>query len=269
MIRKRLGEFLFLALFGCGSPSAARHGETLAIADRVNVSKGSFLLYASPWSTFIAPQNAWTRGVEYEDSIVYSPRALPDGTTFFYRWPASGCSTGVCGYIAASYGNYDGASVPVPVRPRQISDVTTFREDYAVAHAGAGMAGLLNEFYLTRSAGDMSTKISEIGFFLHLTPEVVAFRASGDRLGSCTEPNGTIWSIVRNNGATIYGYITLAAPDNSDRLARSIDIKAVLLCLVGLHAIPSSAWVNGLAMGVEPSRGAGSMTIQRWRVVFD
>lgn len=201
----------------------------------------------------------------YSDTIRVL-NSFPGGSIINWSWPAQRPTlSGVWGYDALSYGNYDGGSPQVAVTPRQVNSINVFTEafDYAISGELANF-GVLNEFYLTNTSGNSLDKKLEIGFLLHPTATTIAFQSGGTSIGTYTDAGGISWSVVQNST-----FVTFMRLDNSDVTVATIDKKAALLYLKGKGVITGSEWVNGCAIGIEPFQGVGRMQINKWVVTLN
>ena len=252
-----------LAVLVCvaAAPNVATTG-IVQLNDFENYSRGPYGAYASPWSTFF--DNGLVHGVDYLDTIKVIPRTFPDGTILNWHWPARvSKKTGVWGYIHVFFGNYNGGKTAVYLEPRQVRAIHILREDLSVAYEIKSDFNLLNEFYLTLRAGESASKVIEIGYFLHISPEGKQFFERAKAIGSYRDDAGQVW-VVRRAG----DFCMLLPPGGHWASNGSIDLKSTFAFLRARGLIKGDEWFNGLAIGVEPVRGAGRLEVQHWTVSF-
>ena len=235
------------------------------LGDREFFTKGAFIAYAAPWSTYFGAGTALKRGVDYADEIVVRPGSFPADTEISWHWPlVPPKHTGVYGYNALSFGTYDGGTPEVAVTPRQVKEIdalsTTFR--YSLAHP-IGDFNVLSEFYLTsKPAG---AKVAEIGFFLRPSRSAVTFAADGTQLGPYVDATRRPWKVARQ--PTPHGPFYMFLPA-AEVPAGSIDCKAALDFLRSKGCVTGEEWFNGIALGIEPVTGSGSMRVERFTVDY-
>lgn len=250
-------------LLSTSAPGSPRE-KTIILPDQQPYFQGSYGAYASPWSIFF--DKTLQQGVDYADSITIRPTTFPNGTIIDTRWPESPpTKTGVWGYHALSYGNYDGGKPPRAVVPRQVKDIAALRETFDFSWSGSARFNLLNEFYLTSAAGRSDAKVVEIGFLLHAPASSVDFVNAGTFIGNFREANGRMWTINRTRN-----YITIMPVDAQDCLRDRINIKVVLDFLVRKKVLTGLEWFNGIAFGTEPTSGAGTtrIAVNHWDVEY-
>ena len=253
------------AAFGSASFAASETADQIIIlTDQQPYFQGSYEAYASPWSTFF--DNRLVRGTDFLDTITVYPATFPDGTVIDSRWPLTKPEkSGVWGYHALSFGNYDGGHPPVLPRPQQVKDIHELSEEFEFSYEGSGNFNLLNEFYLTSLPGDAAAKVIEIGIFLHVPESTVRFIRSGEQIGVFTDQDGQIWKITQAKG-----YVMIVADGNADVRRGRADLRQILAFLMAKNVITGEEWFNGLAFGMEPVEGAGrtQLRIEHWRVVY-
>ncbi len=227
-------------------------------------SRGQYGAYASPWSKFL--DNSLRHDIDYSDSIVVDVNAFPASTTTIkWNWPSRiPTSSGVWGYMFMFYGNYDGGEPFVRVTPRQVKNIETLRQDFSITHNSSGSYNVLNEFYLTSEAGNPNAKVIEIGYFLHSAAENRPFFEQGLLIGTYRDATGVTW-VARMNGT----FCMLMTAGYNDVVSGSIDVGATLAFLKTKGIITGNEWFNGIALGVEPVRGSGELSITRWTVSYN
>ncbi len=264
-----------LAALLCSTPAAARWGERpIILPDKTTYTCGQYLAFAAPWSVSSPPQSSFIPGVDYADSIVALPSvrntdACLDGSTINWRWPAQTSSKGVYGYMELTYGNYDGGKPVVPVTPIQASAITTFRQELLIGPTTGAPAdyNILNEFYLTETAGVASTKRVEIGFFWNAADTTITYYNGGTPCSTYTDPTGRKWACRWLPDGSAGRYIMYYSGARAS--GGLLDFKAVIDSLVGQGLVDGNLYLNGAAVGVEPVRNGGSMQVHRWRITLN
>ena len=237
----------------------------IVLADREFYSKGSFIAYAAPWSTYSGAGAALKHGKDFVDEIAVQPDTFPANSEFTWHWPLTPPkSAGVYGYNALSFGNYDGGVPQTPIAPRPVKEIGTLVETFRYEMARpAGDFNVLTEFYLTKTAG--GEKLAEIGFFPRPARSAVEFANAGEQLGTYADASGQAWKVAvqRAPAGVYYMFIPAAAV-----LSGSIDFKAALEFLRAKGRVTGEEWFNGLAFGIEPVAGSGSLRVQSLSVTY-
>lgn len=250
---------------GDDKPKDEPPAKTITLQDRENFYQGSYLAYASPWSTFV--DTAMKRGEDFFDTITVNPETFPDGTVINSRWPTlRPMKTGVWGYHAVSFGRYDGGDPPEKVEPKQVKAIEQLVQCFKFSYKNSPNFNLLNEFYLTSAPGDTKAKVIEIGFFLHLPPN-----GGFDELSAKTkitrfkDSSYRDWVITRGEK-----FVTIFPEDGRDVTEGTIDVREFLKVLIDNGVITGNEWFNGIAFGMEPTRGGGQteLTVERWKVFY-
>ena len=266
MKRPAIALCVAAAAFGLlGSAVAAGKTERLIVLqDGQPYFQGSYSAYASPWSTFF--DKTLVHGTDYLDTITVRPSTFPNGTLIETRWPTTTpVKSGVWGYHAVSFGNYDGGKTPKAVTPRRVKDIRKLEQAFAFAYSGSTNFNLLSEFYLTSRAGNAAAKVIEIGYFLHTPPSSARYNRAATPLGAFTDSAGRGWMITQAKT-----YVMVTPTDARDIPRGRIDIRELLDLLVRKGVISGDEWFNGIAFGMEPTEGGGRtrLRIIHWRVVY-
>lgn len=249
---------LVLALLASPAHSGRRGEVATILPDRTAFTRGSFLAFASP------------QAAGGSDSISVRSSAFPNGTTINWAWPSTPCA-GVCGYMEVTYGNYDSGVPQTPVTSRQAKNITTLTEEFNLSTAGdTTQFNVLDEFYLTSTQGDANTKVIEIGWFLNASASAVSYFNSVTQLGTYTDAYGRVWKVAQDpTGGSAGNYVMQMLANGSPLLVGAIDKKAALAFLTSQGKITGNEWFNGMAIGIEPVSGTGSMQVARWTVVYN
>jgi hypothetical protein len=246
------------------SSSALAEAPTI-LGDQQFYTQGSFIAYAAPWSTYSGAASALKRGVDFLDEISVQPDTFPANVEFTWHWPLTPPKgTGVYGYNALSFGSYDGGVPQLPITPRQVKDIGTLSETFSFEMARpAGDFNVLTEFFLMKSAG--GEKVAEIGFFLRSAKSAIEFANAGQQLGTFTDATGRAWKVAVQPAP--HGPYHMFIPDG-DVLSGSIDFKAALDFLRGKGRLTGEEWFSGLAFGIEPVKGSGSLRVKSLSVAY-
>lgn len=258
-------SYFISAWFGITLSSAAEPPRVLA--DKEFFTKGSFIAYAAPWSTEFGDGKALKHGVDYADEIVVRHETFPANVDFSWHWPLTPPKeTGVFGYHALSYGSYDGGEPETPIKPRQVKAITTLTETFRFSMARPiGDFNILTEFFLTKTPGT-EDKVAEIGFFLRTAKSATEFADAGEQLGTFTDANGRKWKVAQQLAP--HGPYYMFFPEG-EVLEGTVDFKAALDFLKGKKQITGEEWFNGLAFGIEPVAGSGSLHVQDLSVRYE
>ncbi len=237
------------------------------LADKEFFTKGSFIAYAGPWSTYFGSGMALKHGVDYADEIAVHQDTFPANVDFSWHWPlATPKNAGVYGYNALSFGNYDGGSPQVPVESRQVKTISTLTETFRFSMPRSiGDFNVLTEFFLTSEKGS-EKKVAEVGFLLRPAKSGIAFADAGEQLGTFTDASKHAWKVAKQTGP--FGPYYMFMPTAGDVLSGTIDFKAGLDFLRGKGQITGEEWFNGLAFGVEPEKGSGSIHVETLSVSY-
>lgn len=118
-----------------------------------------------------------------------------------------------------------------------------------------GDENILNEFYLTTVAGNARTKVAEIGFFWNAAGTTVGYFNSGTACSSYTDPTGRKWNCRYLLDGSAGKYIMFYS--GGQVFNTTLYSKAMLASLVSKGLVSDALYVNRVAIGVEPVRGAG------------
>lgn len=234
------------------------------LQDRQPYYRSSYQAFASPWSTYL--DKSFVRGRDYADTIRIAPARFPDGTRFDTCWPTRPpTKSGVWGYNALSFGNYDGGRPPKPVPPTRVLDIKRLNERFAFRYAGSPFFNLLTEFYLTSIAGDENAKVMEIGFFLHTPQTTTVYARAGTFLARYRDRQGRTWEIRRQGS-----YLLIIPVGGEDVLSGVLEIAPLLSLLMEKRVLTGREWFNGIAFGMEPAPGGGNtrLVVDHWRVEY-
>ncbi len=269
MPSRRLAFLLTLASLSLIHPTFAAELETRTLVDKEFFTQGSFIAYASPWSTEFGEGKRLRHGIDYRDEITVRPEAFPADVHISWHWPLTAPKeVGVYGYHAISYGSYDGGTPEKPIPARQVKAITTLTESFRFSTARPiGDFNLLTEFFLTRSPGT-ENKVAEVGFFLRTAKSAVEFAAAGEQLGIFTDPAGRKWKVATQPAP--HGPYHMFIPEDAVEVPEgTIDFKAALDFLRAKNQITGEEWFNGLAFGIEPITGSGSLHVASLSIRYE
>lgn len=229
------------------------------LADREFYTKGSFIAYAAPWSVDVGGGQVLKHGVDYADLIAVHSKTFPANVEFCWHWPLTPPKhSGVYGYNAVSFGNYHGGVPEVRVPARQWKEIGTLAETFRfeIAHP-IGDFNVLTEFFLAEKA-DGDHKVAEIGFFLRAAKSAILFADSGEQIGTFADSSGRAWKVAKQSAP--YGPFYMFIP-TGEVLAGTIDFKAALEFLQAKRRVTGEEYFTGLAFGIEPVSGSGSLRL--------
>lgn len=170
--------------------------------------------------------------------------------------------TGVTGTIVAgqSIGAGNPATSGIPAGTKIVSQTSG-------TAGGAGVYVTSNATTVSAGALTSSDHQCEIEIALTAPAYFQSYVASigagvtGAQLGQVTL-GGITWTVARDDTANggVYPDLIFMPTDLQDRVATSIDLKPFHAWLLTQSQIVSSWYFNGLAVGVEPTSGTGSMS---------
>ncbi|QXT35537.1 hypothetical protein KV697_17705 [Sphingomonas sanguinis] len=228
--------------------------------DSENYKQGPYVAFAADWSVTTGKLKL-RRGVDYADNMIINPRTFPAGTTMRWQWPGGKPPSGVYGYLHIAYGNYAGGAPVQPVPPVQIANMPDVKTDFAVTIDGDPTRyNLLSETFLTAKPAQFATRGLEIGFLPNVSADGRSFFAGGEQLGEWRDPGGRTWKVA------IRGKYCMLIPDGPTFTQGTLYFGAVIQWLIDQGRLTGQEWFNGLAIGVEPVGGRGSLRVDKWRV---
>ena len=227
-------------------------------------TKGSYFAFAMPWGgEMVAVLKPWS---PHADSIVVDLDRFPAQTKVHWRWPPvnAGFGPGVWGYNAVMYGNYDGGEPERPIAPVRMRDLRELRQSFGwTIDNRLGDGNVLTEFYLRSSTTDVHAKVIEIGWFFHMPDSTRAFFDGSAPVGVFVDAQKRRWMVRMADKFCMF------APEKpGDLRAGTLDMLPPLEWLRQKGKITGDEWMSGLAIGVEPVRGLGSLSIERWSVTM-
>jgi hypothetical protein len=230
------------------------------------LTEGNFQTYGG--ASFSAYTGMWglirTQTLVADSSMRVTPSTFPNGTVFNWDLTPAPDWGGVSGYLHVAYGNYDDS--PGTITPRRVRDITDLTVDIGWAFRGDEASGLLAECWLSPEAARSGgfPKTHEIGIFPKTTPAAQEWLATLPAVGtgSLIDSNGFTWN-VRESGTYRVAY----PPDYADYQG-PLPFRDFFAFLTESGEITGNEWFNGLAFGVEPHSGAGSLTITKFAPTY-
>lgn len=189
---------------------------------------------------------------------------FPQGTIFSWDVTSGSDWKGVNGYLHVSYGNYDGG--PARITPRRVGEIKELSLAIDWDQRGDLRSGLLAECWLTATphrAGDLTDKVAEVGFMPRLSRAASTWVESLPFVGKFEDSNGISWEVRKSESGTGEPYFIAYRP-GFQAFRGTLRFDQLFRFLRSQGQISSSSWVNGIAFGVEPHVGAGSLTIKKF-----
>lgn len=242
----------------------------VTVEHRKFFTRGSYSAFAIAFS---AMNTDLAAGRDYDAIWTLKRSSFPADSVLNWYVPAGPIPNkkGVWGYFHIAYGNYEGNRQQIPVIPRKVGELNAFESGFGWSYSGTNNFTLLHELFLTRVAKPQPQWVNgpdfalEVGFFLH-SPEITrTFHLKGKPVGPDHQNGGVTYSVRRNGN-----YVTFAPAGFAEQLEGRIDWKAALTYLVAQGVITGSEYVNGVALGVEPTLGGGKgqLTVKRYEVTL-
>lgn len=237
-------------------------GGTLIQGNFQSYAKHPYSAYTGMWGHYVADD------LRAESSMRVFPDTFPAGTTFAWDVTPDPDWQSVNGYLAVAFGNYD--YNPGAHTPRQVKNIKTLTAATDWTFTGNASSGLLSECWLTATAhpyGGLEDKTHEVAFFPKLSTSSQWFRDNTARVGTFTA-NRVSWTVHQANDATgQIPYLFAYRTDLKD-FRGVLPYKALLKFLTAQGKITGNEWFNGLAFGVEPFTGAGTLTVKKFAVTY-
>lgn len=238
----------------------------------VNASPYPATVLAGPSQTYLAsPYSAWDgmwgSNRAFTCSLNIVPARFPAGTRFAWNIDPTNYAGLVNGYFFTAYGNYDDS--PGSITPRQVKNITTLSATIGWTLTGDPSGGLLSELWLSPAAAATGpvSKTYEVAFMPYLGSEVSAWVAglSAVGSGSFVDGNGVTWNVAHTGGGQDY---FVAYRPGYASFQGVLPFRDYLTFLQASGMITGNEWINGLAFGVEPRRGAATLTVDQFSVAY-
>jgi hypothetical protein len=252
---------LLLVIFLWATTPRAAPGQLL-VQSKTPFTQGPYFVFSQPWG---GETTMLTRPfVRFADATLLNVKAFPRDTVMMWRWPPAAPSNGpgVWGYDQISYGNYDGGEPEQTVPPIRVKALTALSQRFRWSLSNRfGDGNVLTEFYLRSSPTDVNAKTLEIGWFLHAPESTRGFFESSKPVGTYQDGQGRRWTV------RISDKFCMFAPERAgDIPSGSLDMLAALRWLTEKKLVTGEEYLWGLAIGVEPVRGTGRLTVHDWQV---
>lgn len=255
------------------APGGELYGFDTLRSDYGFYSKGSYFAFSSPWGTggFNPPL---LQGRDYADFIRINSTDFPANSRIDWRMPTSVDPVAVWGYMHLGWGNYDNSTVTPPVTPLALSAIATCTSAIDWTANGSVNWNLLHECYLTTTAhqtGVLSDKQAEVGIMPYAPPDTIAFHNSGTNYGTW-DGGAHNWTVRGHpvNTSWTGTYFTVLPADGLPVMQDALNWKSLFNHLIANASLSSALYVNGFALGIEPTAGGGtgSLTILDWQMAM-
>ena len=236
----------------------------IRLGDREPFEKNHYSAFAQPW----AGADHWLlkHWAPQADRISVDLASFPANSEFGWLWPWAprGVAVGVWGYNFLSFGQYDGGSDAVAITPRRVRDIQQLRQSFEWSRSiPLGDANVLTEFYLRSDPANSESKLIEIGWFLHTPTKTRDFVENGRQIGIFTDSQKRQWRVSIDAK-----YCTLMPLGGGDVPNGTIDMLEAVRWLQTKNVVPADAWFTGVALGVEPLWGGGTVEVKRWTIDY-
>lgn len=260
---------VLLAVLGApadaGNGSVAVSGGRIVLKSEQPYMRGSYAAFAGPWSRWL--DHSIT---DFTNRISIDAAQWPRNVGMSWEFPQKYASTGVYGYNYLAFGQYWDLKPPQPVAPKKFSDIRSlsFAADFRLL-AGSADSNVLAEFFVTREPGNIDSRTAEIGWLLNMPQRTKDYFRNGRQIGVYKDARGREWQVASHNDGAAGHYILFAPKAGAPPFRAPIDALASVRWLAARGEIGLDTYFNGMAVGVEPLKGAGSIAIRRFDVTFE
>lgn len=228
-------------------------------------TKNPYSAYTGMWGHYL-PQN---NTLVADSAMRVYPGRFPAATVFTWDVTRDPDWSGVNGYLHLSWGNYDGS--PGVITSNQVKNITALTVDIDWAFTGDAASGLLSECWLTPVAtptGEINRDF-EVAFFPKLSAGSVGYVQSLPAVGggSFTDSAGIAWSVCEGVSGTDEPYFIAYRPGYVE-FRGPLPYRDYFAFLTAAGKISGNEWFNGLAFGVEPYSGTGSLTVSKFAPTY-
>lgn len=168
------------------------------------------------------------------------------------------------GYFYQAYGNYWNVPTVTPVKSLQLGKLNVF--DFAYDISVTGQTNLLAEFIETVSPGgvdQVNNRRAEIGWYLSTPPQ---WFLSGKLIGNFSSRGGHTWEVRSQLNGDGQLFIMICPSNHKPLLVATVDALSGVKFLISKGLIDPSHYINGHAIGFEPTSGIGGGIINRFQV---
>lgn len=227
-----------------------------------------YLYRNSMWSALFDP--TFTLPEDYTVGAIFQASQFPNGLHNGWRVPTTPPSSGVRGYPALIYGNYENSSPDVPITSRQVNAISQLRIDLDFDYAGGDQNAVLLEAWLTdtpKPTGSIAAnKVKEFGAFVLTTAGVISSFATQTARGTFTDPGGRLWTIAEATGSN--PPFLMFRVGLNEKATGTIYFKEMMNHCVTNGWLSGSAYFNGLGIGAEPYIGPGAVKYNTFGVTY-
>jgi hypothetical protein len=230
---------------------------------------------------FLAFQAVNDPSADRLQTVTLSPATFPQGTILSWNWPDD-ADDRVKSWNKIDYGNYLNTITPVPVVSSKVKAISSLIQDADISYvAPSDSANVALDFFLyTSESSTKETMVCEIQVFFHTTPAARRFMSSLQSLGiyesaAIGRSPPIKWAVARQQSNFFKTpYFLFRPSDESDQLASTVDVKAILDWLRSANSRTATSYLtgeeyfNGLATGVEPIRKSGYARFQSIGVTY-
>lgn len=224
---------------------------------------GQWSAYTGMWGHYL-PENA---NLQAESSLRVFPASFPNNTVISWDVTPDPHWGGVNGYLAISYGNYDGS--PSTITPRQVKNIAELTVNTTWTYTGNASTGLLCEMWLASVAAPSGgfAKTHEIAFFPKFSAGSRSWLDSLPQVGTGFTAKGVSWKVRIAGNPQGVPYIIAYRADYAD-IQGAMPFKDFFIYLQNQGQITGNEWFNGVAFGPEPTSGVASLTINTMSVIY-
>lgn len=246
--------------------------ERLALGNFEPFGQGAYHAYAGMWSLDLDNTLGLGRkaveGRDYVSSITLDKATFPRRSTIDWRVPSKVSEVaGVYGYLQLAFGDYSGSRVPTPVKPAQVRDIERLDVALTYSYSGDHRFNFLNELYLLADPADKSSALFEVGVFARASDEMLDYFHGGEQVGTYLDEEGRVWNVAIRGSEPKARFIMLIPADGND-IEGEFDWGGIFGFLREQKLLDGNEWFTGIAVGVEPVAGAGSLRLDTFEVDY-
>jgi len=242
------------------------------------VLSDNYATHMPPCGTYSAENSTWNvgnlvNGTDFTESVTLDDPNSPNiNTTISWNFPNTPASGNVYSYPAVHYGDFVYGPTNDVVTEQQVNDIKTLTLSQNVSLSGqTDQYDAIYDGFLTSAPGfgRSSALTHEIEVYVH-TPSYTRGWIESLPQQSFTDSQGMHWIIaVGGPGGSGQNQIVFAPANFQDLTNHTIDLKGLLQAAAADGVISGNEYFNGIAFGIEPRQGSGSMTINSFSVDYD